>query len=210
MNEVELTCVGDTAHIPDLGLKMVRGSQSFITLTALANSRDLVEARKFGLVTVRVIKAQVIKRGSPTVSVKHPNNRQTIFLPAYQPSTPVNPPPNIPDPRDIPNNQIAELIREIRGLRGDIQKRPQEVLSGQMVGAISAAIRDALQGLQLGAISGSQVRGPIDPEDMFIPSGIVTGVKAEITTLNETSESTSGLDDAHSALKKARRDRQEP
>ena len=211
-DEVELTCIGDSAHISDLGLKLSRGSKIWMSLTAIGKSKDLVEAKRLGLVTVRVLKARIIKANtlSATVTAPTQSRGQQISAIPYTPISAVLPTPTVKvssAPETAPNGQISELIREIRGLREDVRGQKQSVETQsihQMVSALAATIRDSFQGVHF---EGATQTSPSLPEEVYIPSGIVTGVKAEITTLNEISESTSSLDDAQGALKKARRNR---
>jgi hypothetical protein len=199
MSEVELTCLGDTAHIRDLGLKMVRGARVLTSLTAISKSQDLEIAKAQGLVAVRVLKAQIIRKedflivSSPT---EPSTNQRAITRSAHHPAT------------EGPEGPIAELLHEIRGLREDMQKRPLATLNAQLMTAITDSVRDALRGLRLeargGEVVGSTVLVP-EPE-RFIPRGIVTGTaKAEIQTTHSVAPSTSGLDDADAALREARR-----
>lgn len=214
MSEVELTCLGDTAHIHDLGLRMVRGARVMTTLSAIANSRDLEFAKAQGLVSVRVMKAQTIKREDlpvmPTRNDPSPNHR-AISRSAHHPAAPAI-------PREGPEGPsislLRDLLQEIRGLREDLKKRPVPEASNaqtqQMAVAVAEAVRGALGGLRLDLRGGSSstVLGvaPGEPEERFIPHGIVTGTaKAEIATVRAVAPSTSGLDDASTALRDARR-----
>lgn len=215
MSEVEIICLGDTAHVRDLGLNLVRGAKVLTTLSAVSNSRDLNEAKLLGLVSVRVMRAQVIKREDfPVVppSAETPTNSRSIVRSAYHPSSPATHEIR----HEIHDDLISELLHEIRGLREDLQKRSKEQPpTVQTTAAITAAIQSALQGLSLNA--GVGVASPVatksaqlasEPEPMFIPRGIVSGAKAEITTTTVTTETSSSFEDAQAALKKARKDLQ--
>lgn len=211
MSEVEIICLGDTAHVRDLGLNLVRGAKVLTTLSAVSNSRDLNEAKLLGLVSVRVMRAQVIKREDfPVVppSAETPTNSRSIVRSAYHPSSPATHEIR----HEIHDDLISELLHEIRGLREDLQKRPKELPpTVQTTAAITAAIQSALQGLSLNAglaspVATKSAQLASEPEPMFIPRGIVSGAKAEITTTTVTTETSSSFEDAQAALKKARKE----
>lgn len=216
MSEVEITCLGDTAHIRDLGLNLVRGARTLTSLTTVSKSKDLNEAKLLGLVSVRVMRAQVIKREDfPIVppSVETPTNSRSIIRSAYHPSAPstheVRHEVRHEVHHEIHADLISDLLYEIKGLREDLQKRDRE--QPVNTAAIMAAMQSVLQGMNFssGLVSVGQTKSiqlGSEPEPMFIPRGIVSGAKAEITTTTVTTETSSSFEDAQAALKKARKE----
>jgi len=210
MSEVEITCLGDSAHIRDLGLKMTRGSKIRTSLSAISNSRDLEDAKTRGLVSVSVMKAQTIRREDLPIMpppTEPSVNHQKIARSSHQSGSGNPHTEGHHDPHST--ELLRELLLEIRGLREDMRKRQPEPKTDQLAAAIANAVRGALSGLQFG--SGSTVGSlSSEPEERFIPRGIVSGsTKTDIETINSVAPSTSGLDDASGALRNARRQTKE-
>lgn len=205
MSEVEITCLGDSAYIPDLGLRMGRGTVLKTTLSAIEKSKDLEFAKLKGLVSIRVMKAQVIRREDFPVANEPSNNHRAVTRAAYHPS----PTPSVSDETSVA--LLRELIQEVRGLREDLRKKPV-AQDAPDVSAITGAILSAISGLRAGGpILNPHVSLPkvvSEPEERFIPKGIVSGAaKAEVTTSRSMATDTSGLDDALAALRSAREKR---
>jgi hypothetical protein len=205
VGEVEITCIGDTAHVPDLGLRMTRGSKVHTSLSAIAKSRDLEDAKSRGLVSVRILRAQTIRRDSLPMSAPPESssaNQRTIARSAHQPTTEGG--------DNHSTDLLRELLFEIRGLREDLRKRQPEPQTAQLAIAIGNAVRGALSGLQFGSGGGSTASFASEPEERFIPRGIVSeSAKADIEITHSVTPSTSGLDDASGALRNARRQTKE-
>jgi len=208
-DEVEIICLGDTAHIHDLGLKMVRGARVMTTLSATSRSRDLEAAKVQGIVAVRVMRAPA------------PPPRPQI---RFAPSTPIPvDPPTFLSPEIDPTQvllALQSLALEVRSLREELRKvsvapaapvpAPQApaIDSALLALSLSEAVRAALSGLTFsGGGSAVPQSSFASDEERFIPSGIVTGTaKQDIETSRET---TRGIDDAETALRNARRRRKE-
>jgi hypothetical protein len=212
MSEVEITCLGDSAHIRDLGLKMTRGSKIRTSLSAISNSRDLEDAKARGLVSVSVMKAQTIRREDlpimPPPPIEPSANHQKIARSSHQSGSGNPHTEGHHDPHST--ELLRELLLEIRGLREDMRKRQPEPKTDQLAAAIANAVRGALSGLQFGSGGGTVASLSSEPEERFIPRGIVSGsTKTDIETINSVAPSTSGLDDASGALRNARRQTKE-
>jgi len=216
-DEVEIICLGDTAHIHDLGLKMVRGARVMTTLSATSRSRDLEAAKVQGIVAVRVMRAQTIKQNNLPAPPPRPQIR-------FAPSTPIPvDPPTFLSPEIDPTQvllALQSLALEVRSLREELRKvsvapaapvpAPQApaIDSALLALSLSEAVRAALSGLTFsGGGSAVPQSSFASDEERFIPSGIVTGTaKQDIETSRET---TRGIDDAETALRNARRRRKE-
>ena len=202
--EVEVVCLGDTAHIQDLGLRMVRGSRYTTTLSAAAKSRDLEMAKKQGIVGVKIMRAAIIRQESlPHVVDGSSQNQRTISRANL--SAPSAPAP-VPVPASDGNvaKALRELTNEVRKLREDIkaQGNPQDLGT-----AIALAVHEALRGVRFeGPGTGASVSVK-DETPLFIPSGIVpTGSDPDIRTSTSV---TGSVDEAGEALRKARGPRKE-
>jgi len=202
MKEVEIVCLGDSAHIPDLGLKLRRGAKVAATLTMVSGSRDLAELKRLGVVAVTELKAQAIRRDAPVAQIPSPKNPPPP-LPATRPMAPTVP--------DETAHLLRGILEEIKGLRADLKARPvQEARPEIDLGPMVSAIQSALN--RPGVDSGRRVEtrheveaGDLSREERFIPSGIVSGnLKSEIATQDSSSEN-SGLDEAEALLKQVRR-----
>jgi len=215
MSDVELVCLGDTAHIQDLGLKMVRGARITTTLTAIARSRDLELAKAHGLVSVTVLKAQMIRRDLPSAPLEDSPNQRAISRSATSAA-------NSPSPASGDfASALQGLTMEVRLLREDLQRIQRLEAEAKMVEVdakenpssvvfdpvlLMSMLRTVLSEFDFGSgnASPSVARTSSTPEAVFIPSGIVTTATKKLDI--ETSRSTtSGVDDAEEALRNARR-----
>ena len=213
MSDVELVCLGDTAHIQDLGLKMVRGASITTTLTTIAKSRDLEVAKAQGLVSVTVLKAQMIRRDLPSTPVEDSPNQRAISRSATSAA-------NSPSPASgYFTSALQGLTMEVRLLREDLRRtqrleaklievdakeNPSSVVFDPVL--LMSMLRTVLSEFDFGSgnASPSVARTSSTPEAVFIPSGIVTTATKKLDI--ETSRSTtSGVDDAEEALRNARR-----
>lgn len=213
MSDVELVCLGDTAYIQDLGLKMVRGASITTTLTTIAKSRDLEVAKAHGLVSVTVLKAQMIRRDLPSTPVEDSPNQRAISRSATSAA-------NSPSPASGDfTSALQGLTMEVRLLREDLRRtqrleaklievdakeNPSSVVFDPVL--LMSMLRTVLSEFDFGSgnASPSVARTSSTPEAVFIPSGIVTTATKNLDI--ETSRSTtSGVDDAEEALRNARR-----
>lgn len=210
--EVEIRCLGDSAHIADLGLKMVRGARVYTNFSTTSRSRDLELAKAQGLVAVRVMRAMTIKTDDNGVSAQPrlesggDTNLRMINRAAYQPGTTTQ---VAATPVDMAPLELTlrDLITEVRHLREDIQR--MAVTSGGVDPMLLAdAIKSALSGITFNTgngKSGQPASLVSADEERFIPSGIVSlGAKADISP-RVTNEGAVSLDDAQTALREARR-----
>lgn len=201
MGAVEIVCLGDSAYIPDLGIRLDRGAKTSVSLEVASASNDLEAARAIGLVGVQVVKAHVIRREGGRFA-----RHVEVAPPAAQAATPQA-------PFDAALLQaIRELTAEVRGLRSELKGRSHEPPD---LGKLGAEIRSALmtlgQGLASPQISSTPSESPVAPmiEEMFIPTGIVPkDAKAEISIETSTEAIPSSVDDAQVALRKARRSKE--
>jgi len=207
--EVELVCLGDTAHILDLGLKMVRGSRVRTTLSAISRSRDLETAKAQGIVGVKVMKAQTIKQDNLPTPTEHSANQRAITRSAVHPSTAAHPGAQVV-PTEFDQSPVLralrELTAEVRSLREEVRRLPTTpIIDPNLIPLITEAVRVAFSGFSFTPGAGPSVQSLSSTEERFIPRGIVTGTaKLDIETARST---TGGVDDAEAALRAARRSR---
>jgi hypothetical protein len=181
--EVTITCLTDTLHLPDLGLKLTRNARVSVPLSAAMRSRDLTTAKINGTVSTQTLRASVIRVqervSSDTVTSQSP---RASHGPDLSPLV----------------DAIQVLTDEVRGLREDLQQSPhQDMNLAPLVAEIQklTAVR-----------STGQSKQPVATQDeVFIPSGI-TGdslvVSLEVPTHSTQNQ---GLEDTAKALKAARK-----
>lgn len=181
--EVTLVCQVDLLHLPDLGLRLTRGSRVSIPMTAAMKSRDLSKAKIDGTVVTQTVRSSVIRAqervSSDTVTSQSPR--------ASAPALDLSP----------LLGAIQQLTDEVRALRADMASRGATYdlapLVQQLQGVISTGPSPAARVEQTEAV--------------FIPSNLTGGDLS--ASLNVTSDSNDdpGLVDAMRALKAAKKKR---
>lgn len=199
MNEVEIVCLGDSAEIPDLGLRMVRGARYTVSFVVADRSKDLERAKAQGIVGVKIMRARIVRPEPPRVPV--PSSNQRMIERAQTPASPsaaVPASPSVADPEIL--SALRELTSEVRKLRAEVRESrfPED-----WVATISAAITNGLSGLRIeGAPSGTSGKKG-EPGAVFIPSGIVP--KKTDLDLPTSTTVTGDVDEAREALRKAKK-----
>jgi hypothetical protein len=206
IGEVEIVCLGDSAHIPDLGLTLSRGKSIRILASNASRSRDLDFARAQGIVSVKSTRAAVLKTadtpGIVTNRIPDDNLKKVARSSLTWNSQPDSGSPSL-------EAAVRELTREVALLRDEIRQIATPSTPSVDVAAISEAIRSALSGITIPVVSGAaapSAQGSLGSSDeRFIPSGIVpTNLKADISP-RTTNEGSGSLEDAQAALREARR-----
>lgn len=187
--EVKIICLVDSIHLTDLGLRLTRGAQATVAMSAAMKSRDLSKAKVDGTVSTQTLRSSVIRAqehvSSDTVTSQSPR------------ATPLDIAPVL--------TALQRLTDEVRGLRSDLSSRP---VSPSPSVDFSPLLRALSATPQAGGVPAPvAVSLPASPEAVFIPSNL-TGSDLS-AKLNVSSESTDdpGLADAMLALKAARKNR---
>lgn len=200
MNEVEIVCLGDSAEIPDLGLRMVRGARYTVSFVVADRSKDLERAKAQGIVGVKIMRARIVRPEPPRVPV--PSSNQRMIERAQTPASPsaaVPASPSVADPEIL--SALRELTSEVRKLRAEVR---ESRLPEDWAATIATAIANGLSGLKIegGVPSGASGKKG-EPGAVFIPSGIVP--KKTDLDLPTSTTVTGDVDEAREALRKAKK-----
>ena len=187
--EVKIICLVDSIHLTDLGLRLTRGAQATVAMSAAKKSRDLSKAKVDGTVSTQTLRSSVIRVqehvSSDTVTSQSPRAAPLDIAPVL--------------------TALQRLTDEVRGLRSDLSSRP---VSPPPSVDFSPLLRALSATPQAGGVPAPvAVSPPASPEAVFIPSNLTGGDLS--AKLNVSSESTDdpGLADAMQALKAARKNR---
>lgn len=185
--EVKIICLVDSIHLTDLGLRLTRGAQATVAMSAAMKSRDLSKAKVDGTVSTQTLRSSVIRAqehvSSDTVTSQSPRAAPLDIAPVL--------------------TALQKLTDEVRGLRSDLSSRP---VSPSPSVDFSPLLRALSATPQAGGVPAPVAVSP-SPEAVFIPSNLTGGDLS--ASLNVTSESSDdpGLADAMRALKAAREKR---
>lgn len=175
----------DLVVLPDLGLRLTRGSKIVVPMSAALKSRDLSKAKVDGIVATQTLRSAAIRAqenvSSDTVTSQAPRHNPLDLIPLL--------------------DALAVLTEEVRGLRRDLARAPAPAPALDLTPLLA----------QLQTVAGASapqtkvVFAP--PEEVFIPSNLTGGdIMATMNVASENSEDP-GLADAMQALKAARKKR---
>lgn len=190
--EVTIVCQVDAIQLPDLGLRLMRGSRVSVPLSAAMKSRDLSKAKVDGTVVTQTLRSSVIRAqehvSSDTVTSQSPR--------ASAPTLDIGP----------LLGAIRQLTDEVRALRADLATRPVQPPPVVDLAPLVQQLQGALAGVKHNTAA-TAVETPAVPDAVFIPSNLTGGDLS--ASLNVTSESSDdpGLSDAMRALKAAKKKR---
>ena len=190
--EVTILCQVDAIHLPDLGLRLVRGARVSVPMSAAMKSRDLSKAKVDGTVVTQTLRSSVIRAqervSSDTVTSQSP--RASAPAPALDLSPLLG--------------AIQQLTDEVRALRADLVSRP--VSQAPVVDF--TPLMQQLQGALPAAKTESRSAPSIEPSEVvFIPSNLTGGDLSASLNVSSESNEDPGLADAMKALKAARKKR---
>lgn len=188
--EVTILCLVDAIHLPDLGLRLVRGARVSVPMSAAMKSRDLSRAKVDGTVSTQTLRSSVIRAqervSSDTVTSQSPR--------ASAPALDLSP----------LLGAIQQLTDEVRALRSDMASRPVT----QAAPVDLSPLVQHLQGVISTAKGEDRPTAQIERADaVFIPSNLTGGDLSASLNVSSESNDDPGLADAMKALKAARKKR---
>jgi len=184
--EVTIVALTDLVVLPDLGLRLTRGTKVVVPMSVALKSRDLSKAKVDGIVATQTLRSAVIRAhenvSSDTVTSQAPRHNPLDLSPIL--------------------DALAVLTEEVRGLRRDLARAPATAPALDLAPLVAR--------LQTVASSGPVRVAPsvaLPDEAVFIPSNLTGGDLS--ASLNVTSESSDdpGLADAMRALRAAKKNR---
>lgn len=185
--EVTLVCQVDLLHLPDLGLRLTRGSRVSIPMTSAMRSRDLSKAKIDGTVVTQTVRSSVIRAqervSSDTVTSQSPR--------ASAPALDLSP----------LLGAIQQLTDEVRALRADMASRPVTQAAPLDLSPLVQHLRGVIS---TGPSPAARVE---QTEAVFIPSNLTGGDLSASLNVSSESNEDPGLADAMRALKAAKKKR---
>lgn len=184
--EVVIVCQVDAIHLPDLGIRLTRGSRATVPLSAAMKSRDLSKAKVDGTVVAQTLRSSVIRAqemvSSDTVTSHSPRAPALDLSPLL--------------------GAIQQLTDEVKALRSDLASRSVPQPSPPSIDL------SPLMQLLGSAKGGSSPSALIEQtEAVFIPSNLTGGDLSASLNVSSESNEDPGLADAMKALKAARKKR---
>jgi len=228
--EVELVCLGDSAHILDLDLRMAKGTRLRTTLSAISKSRDLESLKSQGVVGVKIMRGTIKPESLPVSTARMSPNLRAASRAAVHPGLPPPPQPEAPAP--VPTDQTL-VLKIVSSLSTEVQKLGEQLRSFERVlseklkpfegmvpatkvnteeiaTAVADAVKEALKEVRFDRVvtvsTERDSRSPLDapPDEMFIPTNIVPDGSQDIQT-NKSVTETGSVDEAGAALRNARK-----
>ena len=191
MGEVTITCLGDTAIIPDLGLALGRGQQVKVRWSLAQKSLDLPAARDLGIVSTKVESMTTL----PT------DNTLLIARSAASPF-----PQAVEAPREVSDIREAmrEISEELRSLRRDLQSRVDSPLDLDLLSQKICSLMAQTSSLPQVVEPTPVVDKVHEDTPLFIPDNLTKG-GGKVSLKETTGGATEGLDAAVAKLKKSKK-----
>lgn len=183
MDEVTITCLGDSASLKDLGLTLYRGDKVSVSTAQANRSLDLLNARTQGLVHLSTGRHMSVRTPSEIVG-----NARTVARAGTVPSL-VNPTPEKQQVQDMSAvlEAVRELTFEVRALRAELNSRPTVIHNTQPTTPVVVQPRVHHQ----------------EPE-AYIPSNLIDTSEGRVV-VTQTKGDSGTIDDALAQLKAAKR-----
>lgn len=212
MDEVTITCLGDTATVPDLGLHLSRGDVVKVRIPP-TGSLDLQAAKGQGLVAVSPLKVATVR--APDVV---PPTRTRIMPPGVEPqvvgsrasTVPWAAPQQMAPPTSPATtvdmtpvvSLLGEVLRELRGLREDLAHRPMATTfdPSSILSVLGTAMSNG--GFVPPTVPMESSDGP-----QYIPGSDTTGLVGRVAVESTVAAPSASLDDAVATLKARKKEK---